>query len=271
MNLSKFFIDRPIFAGVLSLLMLIAGLIALRGLPISEYPEVAPPTVVVRAQYPGANPKVIAETVSTPIEEQINGVEGMLYMSSQATTDGLMTLNVTFRLGTDPDKAQQLVQNRVAQAEPRLPSEVRTLGITTIKSAPDLTMVVHLVSPNDRYDMTYLRNYALLHVKDRLARVDGVGSVQLFGSGDYSMRVWLDPQKVAERGLSASDIVRAIREQNVQAAAGIVGASPSVPGIDVQMSINAQGRLGSEEEFGDIIVKADGTGAITRLRDVARI
>jgi multidrug efflux pump len=271
MNLSKFFIDRPIFAGVLSLLMLIAGLIALRGLPISEYPEVVPPSVVVRAQYPGANPKVIAETVATPLEEAINGVEGMLYMGSQATTDGLMTLTVTFRLGTDPDKAQQLVQNRVSQAEPRLPEEVRRLGITTVKSSPDLTMVVHLLSPNDRYDMTYLRNYAVLNVKDRLARIDGVGQVQLFGSGDYSMRVWLDPQKVAERGLSASDVVRAIREQNVQAAAGVVGASPGLPGVDLQLSINAQGRLQNEEEFGDIIVKTGADGAVTRLRDLGRI
>ncbi len=271
MNLSKFFIDRPIFAGVLSLLMLIAGLIALRGLPISEYPEVVPPSVVVRAQYPGANPKVIAETVATPLEEAINGVEGMLYMGSQATTDGLMTLTVTFRLGTDPDKAQQLVQNRVSQAEPRLPEEVRRLGITTVKSSPDLTMVVHLLSPNDRYDMTYLRNYAVLNVKDRLARIEGVGQVQLFGSGDYSMRVWLDPQKVAERGLSASDVVRAIREQNVQAAAGVVGASPGLPGVDLQLSINAQGRLQNEEEFGDIIVKTGADGAVTRLRDLGRI
>src|SRR3954466_10100402 len=271
MNFSRFFIDRPIFAGVLSTLIFVAGLLSLPALPISEYPEVAPPTVVVRAQYPGANPKVIAETVSTPIEEQINGVEGMLYMSSQATTDGLMTLNVTFRLGTDPDKAQQLVQNRVAQAEPRLPSEVRTLGITTIKSAPDLTMVVHLLSPNGRYDMTYLRNYAVLNVKDRLARIEGVGQVQLFGSGDYSMRVWLDPQKVAERGLSPSDVVTAIRGQNVQAAAGIVGASPGLHGIDVQLSVNAQGRLTNEQEFGDIIVKTSPDGAVTRLRDIACI
>src|SRR4029078_12662203 len=211
MNLSKFFIDRPIFAGVLSVLIFLAGLLALRVMPISEYPEVAPPSVVVRAQYPGANPKVIAETVATPIEESINGVEGMLYMSSKATTDGLMTLTVTFRLGTDPDKAQQLVQNRVSQAEPRLPQEVRSLGITTIKSGADLTMVVHLLSPNDRYDMTYLRNYAVLNVKDRLARINGVGQVQLFGSGDYSMRVWLDPQKVADRGLSPGDVVNEIR------------------------------------------------------------
>jgi multidrug efflux pump len=271
MNLSKFFIDRPIFAGVLSVLIFVAGLLALRAMPISEYPEVVPPSVVVRAQYPGANPKVIAETVATPIEEQINGVEGMLYMSSQATTDGLMTLTVTFKLGTDPDKAQQLVQNRVSQAEPRLPEEVRRLGITTVKSSPDLTMVVHLLSPNNRYDMTYLRNYAVLHVKDRLARIDGVGQVQLFGSGDYSMRVWLDPQKVAEHGLSASDVVREIQAQNVQAAAGVVGASPNVPGLDLQLSINAQGRLQNEEEFADIVVKTGAKGEITRLRDIARI
>ena len=271
MNLSKFFIDRPIFAGVLSLLMLIAGLIALRSLPISEYPEVAPPSVVVRAQYPGANPKVIAETVATPLEESINGVEGMLYMGSQATTDGVMTLTVTFKLGTDPDKAQQLVQNRVSQAEPRLPEEVRRLGVTTVKSAPDLTMVVHLTSPNQRYDMNYLRNYAVLNVKDRLARIPGVGQVQIFGGGDYSMRVWLDPQKVAQRGLSASDVVTAIRGQNVQAAAGVVGASPGLAGVDMQLSINAQGRLQSEEEFGDIIVKTGSDGAITRLRDIGRL
>ncbi|MBN9371919.1 efflux RND transporter permease subunit [Hydrogenophaga sp.] len=271
MNLSKFFIDRPIFAGVLSLLIVIAGLVALRGLPISEYPEVVPPSVVVRAQYPGANPKVIAETVATPLEESINGVEGMLYMGSQATTDGVMTLTVTFQLGTDPDKAQQLVQNRVSQAEPRLPEEVRRLGVTTVKSSPDITMVVHLVSPNDRYDINYLRNYAVLNVKDRLARIEGVGQVQIFGGGDYAMRVWLDPQKVAQRGLSAGDVVAAIRGQNVQAAAGVVGASPGLPGVDLQLSVNAQGRLQTEQEFGDIIVKTGTDGAVTRLRDVARL
>src|SRR5690349_16723307 len=222
MKLAQSFVERPILAGVLSVLIVIAGAISLFKLPIGEYPEVVPPTVVVRANYPGANPKVIAETVATPLEEQINGVEGMLYMSSQATADGVMTLTVTFRLGTDVDKAQQLVQNRVGQAEPRLPEEVRRLGITTVKSAPDLTMVVHLLSPNDRYDMTYLRNYAVLNVKDRLARIEGVGQVIMWGGGDYSMRVWLDPQKVAERGLSAADVVREIRAQNVQAAAGVV-------------------------------------------------
>jgi len=270
MNLSKFFIDRPIFAGVISVLMVLAGLIAVRGLPISEYPEVVPPSVVVRANYPGANPKVIAETVATPLEEALNGVEGMLYMGSQATTDGLMTLTVTFKLGTDPDKAQQLVQNRVSQAEPRLPEEVKRLGVTTIKSSPDLTMVVHLLSPSGRYDMTYLRNYALLNVKDRLARLQGVGDVQLFGSGDYAMRVWLDPQKVAQHGLSAGDVVAAIRSQNIQAAAGVVGASPGLAGVDTQLSINAQGRLQNEEEFGDIIVKTE-NGAVTHLRDLGRI
>jgi multidrug efflux pump len=270
-NLSKFFIDRPIFAGVLSVLIFVAGLISMFSMPISEYPEVVPPTVVVRAQYPGANPKVIAETVATPIEEAINGVEGMLYMSSQGTTDGLMTLTVTFRLGFDPDQAQQLVQNRVSRAEPRLPEEVRRLGITTVKSSPDLTMVVHLLSPNGRYDMTYLRNYAVLNVKDRLARVNGVGDVQLFGSGDYSMRIWLDPQKVAEHGLSASDVVNEIRAQNVQAAAGVVGASPGLDGLDLQLSVNAQGRLANEEEFGEIVVKTGANGEIVRLRDIARI
>src|SRR5258707_6790307 len=271
MNLSKFFIDRPIFAGVLSILIFLAGLISLMAMPISEYPDVVPPGVVVRATYPGANPKVIAETVATPIEEQINGVEGMLYMTSQATTDGQMTLTVTFRLGTDPDKAQQLVQNRVSQAEPRLPNAVRQLGITTVKSSSDLTMVVHLLSPNNRYDMTYLRNYAVLNVKDRLARIDGVGQVQLFGAGDYSMRVWVDPQKAAEHGLTANDIVKAIQAQNVEAAAGVVGASPSVKGLHLQLSVNAEGRLSTEEQFGDIVVKTGARGEVTHLRDVARV
>lgn len=271
MNISRFFVDRPVFAGVLSLLIVIAGLIGMRSLPISEYPEVVPPSVVVRAQYPGANPKVIAETVATPLEEAINGVEDMLYMSSQATADGVMTLTVTFALGTDPDKAQQLVQNRVSQAEPRLPSEVRALGVTTVKSSPDLMMVIHLSSPDDRYDITYLRNYAVLNIKDRLARIDGVGQVQIFGSGDYSMRIWIDPQKAAERGLAASDVVAAIRQQNVQAAAGVIGSSPNVSGIELQLSVNAQGRLQTPEEFARIIVKSGEGGAITRLGDVARI
>ncbi len=271
MNISRFFVDRPVFAAVLSVLILVAGLIGLRSLPISEYPEVVPPSIVVRATYPGANPKVIAETVATPLEEQINGVEGMLYMNSQATSDGVLNLTVTFKLGTDPDKAQQLVQNRVSQAEPRLPDEVKSLGVTTVKSSPDLMMVVHLVSTGDRYDLTYLRNYATLNVKDRLARIDGVGQVQIFGSGDYSMRIWIDPQKAAEHSLSAGDIATAVRGQNVQAAAGTIGASPSIPGLDLQLNVNAQGRLSTPEQFGNIIVKTGANGEITRLRDVARI
>ena len=186
MNISKFFIDRPIFAGVLSVLVLLGGLLAMFQLPISEYPEVVPPSVVVRAQYPGANPKVIAETVASPLEESINGVENMLYMQSQANSDGNLTLTVNFKLGVDPDKAQQLVQNRVSQALPRLPPDVQRLGVTTTKSSPTLTLVVHLISPNDRYDITYLRNYAILNIKDRLARITGVGEVTVWGAGNYS-------------------------------------------------------------------------------------
>ncbi|CAO3456129.1 efflux RND transporter permease subunit [Azospirillum largimobile] len=271
MNISKFFIDRPIFAGVLSVALFLAGAISLFQLPISEYPEVVPPSVVVRAQYPGANPKVIAETVAAPLEEQINGVENMLYMQSQANSDGNMALTVTFRLGTDPDKAQQLVQNRVSQALPRLPEDVQRLGVTTVKSSPTLTMVVHLLSPNDRYDMTYLRNYAILNVKDRISRIQGVGEVQVWGAGDYSMRVWLDPNKVAERGLTATDVVAAIREQNVQVAAGVIGASPSLPTTPLQLSINAQGRLKTVDEFANIVLKIGKDGGVTYLRDVARV
>ena len=271
MNFTRFFIDRPIFAGVLSLLIFIGGLLSIFQLPISEYPDVVPPSVVVKAQYPGANPKVIAETVAAPLEEQINGVEGMLYMFSQGTTDGLMTLTITFKIGTDPDKAQQLIENRVSQALPRLPDVVRQFGVTTVKSSPDLTMVVHLTSPDSRYDMLYLRNYALLNVKNQLARIKGVGQVALFGSGDYAMRIWLDPDKLATRNMTASDVVRAIQEQNVQVAAGIIGAPPSAKDVQFQYSINAHGRLQSVEEFGDIILKSDDKGALTHLKDVAKI
>src|SRR5580698_8148967 len=216
MDFSKFFIDRPIFAIVLSIIIFSLGLIAIPILPTGEYPEVVPPSVVVRAQYPGANPKVIAETVAAPIEEQINGVENMLYMQSQANSDGKMTTTVTFKLGTDPDKAQQLVQNRVTQAMPRLPEDVQRLGVTTVKSSPTLTMGVKLVSPNGRYDLTYRRNYALINIKDRLAQVPGVGEVAMWGGGDYSMRIWLDPTRVASHDMTATDVIKAIREQNVQ-------------------------------------------------------
>ena len=271
MKLAQFFITRPIFAGVLSTLILIAGLIALPILPISEYPEVVPPTVVVKATYPGANPEVIAQTVASPLEQSINGVENMLYQSSQATADGVMTLTVTFKLGSDVDKAQVLVQNRVAQALPKLPADVQRLGVTTNKASPDLTMLVHLISPGKRYDMLYLSNYATLRVKDELARLDGVGDVQIFGAGNYSMRVWLDPDKVASRNLTAGDVVKAIREQNVQVAAGALGAPPTPNSADFQLLINTQGRLVSEADFGAIVVRAGDAGQITRLRDVARI
>src|SRR5579872_1977158 len=271
MKLSQFFISRPIFAGVLSALIFLAGLIALPQLPISEYPEVVPPTVIVKTNYPGANPKVIAETVASPLEQAINGVEGMLYQSSQATADGVMTLTITFALSTDVDKAQVQVQNRVAQALPKLPDVVQRLGVVTNKASPDLTMVVHLVSPDERYDMLYLSNYALLRVKDELARLPGVGAVQVFGAGEYSMRVWLDPNRLASRQLTASDVVRAIREQNIQVAAGVLGAPPAPNGAAFQLAINAQGRLTTEEEFGRIVVRATKEGQITRLADVARL
>jgi multidrug efflux pump len=270
MNLSRFFIDRPIFAGVVSFIIFLAGAVSVFQLPISEYPEVVPPTVVVKAQFPGANPKVIAETVASPLEEQINGTENMLYMFSQASSDGLLTLTVTFKLGTDPDLATQLVQNRVNQALPRLPDVTRQLGVTTVKSSPDLTMVVHLTSPSGRYDMLYLRNYALLNVKDQLAKIQGVGSVQLFGSGDYAMRVWLNPQRIAERALTPAEVVAAIRRQNVQVSAGVIGGPPYDLGVELQLPINVQGRLQDAEEFAEIIVKRDANGAVTRLRDIAR-
>jgi multidrug efflux pump len=271
MKLSQFFISRPIFAGVLSALIFLAGLLALPTLPISEYPEVVPPTVVVRAVYPGANPKVIAETVAGPLEQSINGVEGMLYQSSQATADGVMTLTITFALGTDVDKAQEQVQNRVSQALPKLPEEVQRVGVTTNKASPDLTMVVHLVSPDNRYDTLYLSNYALLRVKDELARLPGVGDVQVFGAGNYSMRIWLDPEKVASRGLTAGDVVKAIREQNVQIAAGQLGAPPTPNATAFQVAINAKGRLSTEDDFRNIIIKTGDLGQVTRLRDVARV
>jgi The (Largely Gram-negative Bacterial) Hydrophobe/Amphiphile Efflux-1 (HAE1) Family len=270
MKIAQFFVERPILAGVLSVLFLIAGSIAVFKLPISEYPEVVPPTVVVKATYPGANPKTIAETVATPLEEQINGVEGMLYTSSQSTSDGAMTLTVTFALGTDLDNAQVQVQNRVAQAQPRLPEEVQRLGVTTTKSSPDLTMVVHLTSPDNRYDMLYLSNYARTHIKDQLARLDGVGDVQLFGAGEYSMRIWMNPEQLAIRNLTTGDVVNAIREQNIEVAAGALNAPPGPNSNAFQVNINTRGRLVTEDDFSNIIVRSDGA-SVTHLRDVARV
>ncbi|MBA3590696.1 efflux RND transporter permease subunit, partial [Methylibium sp.] len=272
MNLSRFFIDRPIFAAVLSIFITLVGAIAIFELPISEYPAVAPPQVVVRAQFPGANPRVIAETVATPLEEQINGIPNMLYMSSQSTADGAMTLAISFTIGTDPDEAETQVQSRVNRALPRLPEVVRQIGVTTEKSSPNLTMVVHMVSPDDRYDALYLRNYAALNVRDALLRLPGMGSVQTFGSGDYAMRVWLDPQKLAARNLISSDVVTAIREQNAQVAAGVVGAPPAPNQTEFQLAINTQGRLSTEQEFAEVIVKADTTdGSLVRVKDVGRV
>ena len=270
MNLSTFFIHRPIFAGVLSLLIFIGGAIAVWQLPITEYPEVVPPTVVVTANYPGANPKIIAETVASPLEQEINGVEDMLYMSSQANSDGRMTLTITFAIGTDPDAATTLVQNRVNRALPRLPQEVQRLGVVTEKSSPNLTMVVHLTSPDSRYDMLYLSNYAEQNVRDELNRINGVGEVRLFGAGEYSMRVWLDPNRVAALGMNAGDVISAIQAQNQQAAAGSLGAQPA-GGSEFQLLINVRGRLLDEREFGDIIIKTGDAGEISRLKDVARI
>jgi len=272
MNISSFFIKRPIFAAVISIIIFVIGAIAYFRLPLSEYPEVVPPTVVVRTSYPGANPTVIADTVASPLEQQINGVEGMLYMFSQATADGVMTLTITFGLSTDLDKAQVQVQNRVSQALPRLPQEVQRLGVTTEKTSPDLLMVVHLESPDNRYDMLYLANLAILQVKDELGRLPGVGNVQVFGAGDFSMRVWLNPNKLASHNLTATDVVQAIREQNVQVAAGVLGAPPTNTGSTAfQLLVNTQGRLTTEEEFSNIIVRAAKDGQITRIRDLGRV
>ncbi|WP_293769955.1 multidrug efflux RND transporter permease subunit OqxB [uncultured Pantoea sp.] len=271
MDFSRFFIDRPIFAAVLSILIFVTGMIAIPLLPISEYPDVVPPSVQVRAEYPGANPKVIADSVATPLEEAINGVGNMMYMKSVAGSDGVLVTTVTFRPGTDPDQAQVQVQNRVAQAEARLPEDVRRLGITTQKMSPTLTLVVHLFSPDNTYDSLYLRNYATLKVKDELARLPGVGQIQIFGAGEYAMRVWLDPNKVAARGLTASDVITAMQEQNVQVSAGQLGAEPLKKQSDFLLSINTQGRLENEQQFGDIILKTSDDGSLVRLRDVARI
>lgn len=271
MNLSSFFINRPIFASVLSILIFLLGMIAMFQLPVAEYPEVSPPSVVVAARFPGANPKVIAETVAAPLEEQINGVENMIYMSSNSTVDGSMSINVVFAIGTDPDLAQQMVQNRVSQALPRLPEVTRQLGVTVVKSSPDLTMVVHFRSPDESRDALYLRNYATLNVKDQLAKIKGVGQVRIFGSGDYAMRVWLDPNKLAERMLNAGEVIQAIRDQNIQVAAGVIGGAPYPEGVALELPINAKGRLETPEQFGEIVINTSPEGVVTRLKDVARI
>ncbi|APX10385.1 efflux RND transporter permease subunit [Tateyamaria omphalii] len=269
--MGRFFVTRPIFAIVVSIVMTIVGLISYFQLPIEQYPQIAPPSIVVQASYPGADAETIANTVATPLEQEINGVEGMLYLSSYSTADGSMSLTITFELGTDLDTAQVLVQNRVAIAEPRLPQEVRSLGVTTTKSSPDLMMVVHMLSPDESFDQLYVSNYARARVRDRLIRIDGVGSLLIFGEREFSARVWLDPDKLTSLGLTAGDVVGALREQNVQVSGGSLGAPPNAADNAFQVSITTQGRLEDPREFGRVIVKASEDGRVVRVRDVARV
>jgi len=271
MRFSHFFIDRPIFATVLSLIIAIVGFIAQRTLPIAEYPEIAPPTVNIQATYPGASAEVIAETVATPIEQEVNGVDNMLYVNSQSTGDGRLTINVVFKPGTNIDQAQVLVQNRVAVAEPRLPEDVRRLGISVRKASPDLMMVVHMISPDNSRDQQYISNYATLYVKDVLGRIDGVGNVNIFGARDYSMRLWLDPAKVAARDLTAGEVVAAVRSANLQVAAGAINQAPAISPSAFTYSVQTLGRLTDVAEFENIIVRAEPDGSVTRVRDVAKV
>jgi HAE1 family hydrophobic/amphiphilic exporter-1 len=271
MRFAHFFVDRPIFATVLSVLLLLVGGIAYTTLPVAQYPDITPPTIVVRASYPGADAQTVASTVATPLEQQINGVEDMLYMSSYSTADGAMALTITFRLGTDLDKAQVLVQNRVAIATPRLPQEVRTLGVTTLKSSPDLMMVVHMLSPDETYDQLYVSNYARNNVRDVLMRLGGVGDLQIFGERQYSLRVWLDPEKLAAFGLTSGDVVRAVQEQNVQVSGGALGAEPAPPDNAFQFVVKTQGRFEDPRQFRQVIVRATADGRLVRVQDVARV
>src|ERR1700722_15289109 len=272
MRFAHFFIERPVFAGVLSIVTIIVGAIAIFTLPIAQYPEITPPTVTVSASYPGANAKTVAETVATPIEEQINGVEGMIYMSSQSTNDGNMTLTITFKLGTNLDIAQVQVQNRVAIAQPVLPQDVQRAGIVVKKASPDITLAVGIFSPDGSRDPLYLSNYATLQIKDELARLPGVGDIYIFGARDYSMRLWLNPNQLASRSLTVNDVIKAVQEQNVQVAAGIVGGPPLPPGsAPFQYTVNALGRLVEPKQFGEIIIKTGADGSLTRVKAVARV
>ena len=270
MRISHFFIDRPIFASVVSIIFLILGGVAFFRLPIAQYPEIAPPTITVSGQYPGANADVVAQTVVTPIEQQINGVENMIYLSSNSTADGRFTISVTFDIGTNLDIAQVQVQNRVAIAQPRLPADVRNIGVTVNKSSPDLMMVVHLYSPDNSRDTLFISNYATLEITDTLTRVDGVGSITVFGARDYAMRVWLDPDRLQSLGLTAADVVLALQGQNVQVASGVLNQPPvDKPGA-FQISVSTQGRLADPEEFGNIVIKQTAT-AVVRVKDVAKV
>ncbi len=270
-NFSFFFIDRPRFATVVSLLIVIIGALAYFTLPIAQFPEVAPPTVVVTTAYPGATPDTIAKTLAAPIEQEVNGVEDMLYMNSQSTADGAYSLTVTFKLGTDLDKAQVLVQNRVALAEARLPEAVRRIGVTVQKASPDLLLVVQMFSKDETFDLGYVSNYALLQVRERLRRIDGVGEVRLFGGREYSMRVWLDPERMDFYSLSAGEVVAALRAQNVQIAAGTIGQQPLDKSVPFQINVTAQGRLSEKSEFEKVVVKTGDNRRIVLLKDVARV
>jgi len=268
---SQFFIERPILASVPSIMVTLIGLAALFTLPIAQYPEVTPPTVQDTCTYPGVSAQVLADTVAAPIEQQVNGVEDMLYMSSQSSNDGSYTLTVTFKVGTTLNMAQELVQNRVAIAIPSLPEVVRPVAVTTKKRAPDLIMLINLYSPDGRYDQLYLSNYATIQVVEELARLDGVGEARVFGQQEYSMRVWLDPARLTSRRMTVGDVVQALREQNVQVAAGQLGQPPATRGVDFQYTMTTLGRLTDPEQFAEIVVKTDGRGRITRLRDIGRV
>jgi hydrophobe/amphiphile efflux-1 (HAE1) family protein len=272
MKFAHFFIDRPVFAIVISIVTIIVGALSLFTLPIAQYPDIAPPTVTVTCVYPGANAKTVAETVATPIEEQVNGVEGMIYMSSQSTNDGMMVLTVTFQLGTDLDIAQVQVQNRVAIAQPLLPFDVQRAGIVVKKASPNITLGIAVYSPDRSRDPLYVSNFVTLQVKDELARLPGVGDLTIFGARDYSMRLWLNPEQLAARNMTTGDIITAVQEQNIQVAAGIVGGAPLPPGTaPFQYTINAQGRLADPEQFANIVIKTGADGSVTRLKDVARV
>jgi HAE1 family hydrophobic/amphiphilic exporter-1 len=269
--MGRFFVDRPIFAGVISILITLIGAIAYTRLPVEQYPAIAPPSIVVRASYPGADAQTVADTVATPLEQEVNGVEGMLYMSSYSTATGSLSLTVTFELGTDLDAAQVLVQNRVAIAEARLPEAVRRLGVTTTKSSPDLMMVVHMLSPGGEFDQLYVSNYARARVRDRLVRLDGVGDVSIFGEREYALRVWLDPDKLSAYGLTPGDALAALREQNVQVSGGSLGAPPNEADNAFQVNVTTQGRFSEPDQFEDVIVRATEDGRVVRLNDVARV
>ena len=270
MNLGRLSVNQPILAMVLSIVLMIVGAIAYTTLPVAEYPQVVPPTVVVTTQYPGASAQTVSDTVAAPIEQEINGVEDMLYLYSQATSNGQLTITVTFKLGTDLDKAQVLVQNRVAIAQPRLPEEVQRGGVVTRKNSPDILMVVFMLSPDDTFDQLYISNYALLRVRDQLERLDGVGDIQIFGARDYSMRLWLDPDKISTLGLTAGEVVAAIRSQNVQIAGGQI-AEPPITDRAFSPNLTFTGRLKDPKQFEEIVVKAGADGRTVKLRDVARI